>query len=437
MKKLLTTITFISSLTFLQAQTYNFTPIDNLLNNNTSAFNGKVVCMIKHYDTLIYYKALGGIDSNSVSQIASGTKTFSGALILRLAQEGLFDLDDSIGKYKPNATLVGKGSSTIRQNFSHTAGWDGSTNYHSSSTLTLQEAADSIIQNDPKIYKPGTKFKYTGVSMHVAGAIAEQVAGIPWDTLFAKKIANPLGLSNTEFCLKANNPRIAGGICTSPVDIMKFARFIQKYGKNKSGVQVVDSIWMLEMWKDQTNGVPQLASPYPTSPAYNNPYGATNIYYGIGDWLDIYNPTQMYQEQISGAGAFGTSFWINRCKGITGVLFTVFPSTFPSVESTWFQIMDVVRNTVPGTCYLSTGLDESILNSANTVIYPNPVKDIIYFNNKNHSANEITIYNLVGEKIILEYNVNQLDISALCAGVYFVELKNNEGMLSVSKIIKQ
>ena len=59
--------------------------------------------------------------------------------------------------------------------------------------------------------------------MHVAGAIAEQVGGAPWNTLFTNKIINPLGLKNTTFCLKANNPRIAGGICTSPVDIMKFA----------------------------------------------------------------------------------------------------------------------------------------------------------------------------------------------------------------------
>ncbi|MBI2269677.1 MAG: serine hydrolase [Bacteroidetes bacterium] len=436
MKKLFTPILLIFSLTFLQSQTYDFTAIDNLLNNNSSSFHGKAVCIVRHYDTLIYYKAMGGIDSNTVSQIASATKTFSGALILRLAQEGLFDLDDSIGKFRPKATLVGKGGSTIRQNFSHTAGWDGSTNYQSSSTLTLQEAADSIIQNDPQIYIPGTKFKYTGVSMHVAGAIAEQVAGIPWDTLFAKKIAKPLDLSNTEFCLKANNPRIAGGICSSPSDIMKFARFIQKYGKNKSGVQVVDSIWMLEMWKDQTNAATQLASPYPTSPPNNNPYSATEIYYGIGDWLDIYNPTQMYQEQISGAGAFGTSFWINRCKGITGVLYTVAPSLYAVVESTWFQIMDVVRNTVPRSCYSTTGTYDSKLHSSNVTIYPNPANDILYTNN-NSSVNEITIYDLMGEKILKRNNVDQFDISALSSGIYFVEQKNNKGQVSVSKIIKQ
>ena len=40
---------------------------------------------------------LGGYDSLTVKPIASLTKNFSGCVILGLAQDGAFNLDDSIG----------------------------------------------------------------------------------------------------------------------------------------------------------------------------------------------------------------------------------------------------------------------------------------------------------------------------------------------------
>jgi|GEM_PF-980001 len=341
----------IGMLHFSFAQQYNFAAIDNLLNTNlTSAYNGEVVCMIYKADSLLYYKALGGFDSTTTELIASATKNFSGVLMLKLAQEGHFKLDDTIGKYLPLATQVGKGGSTIRQNFSHTAGWSGTSGerFLGSTNLTLARCVDSILLNDPYTYAPGTRFRYTGVSMQVAARCAEVATGQTWNTLFQNKIAQPLGLKNTVFQLSGNqNPRVAGGISSSPADIMRFARFILNNGK-VGNTQVVDSVWMQELWRDQTNRVPQLSSPYPDSPRYNNPFNQPIIYYGIGDWLDIYNPQRNYVEQISGAGAFGTIFWVNRCNGTAGVVFT--SSSYSRALGTTFQIMDIVRNLVGGGC---------------------------------------------------------------------------------------
>ncbi len=155
---------------FSYAQPYDFSSVDNLFNNNSGLFNGQVVCMVKHRNTLIYYKEMGGIDSTSNALIASVTKTFAGITMLKLAQEELLKLDDSLGIYKPNATTFGKGATTIRQNFSHTGGWSGNTTFDENNTLTLQQAVDSIVKNDPLINEPGKEFNYSGVSMHVAGS---------------------------------------------------------------------------------------------------------------------------------------------------------------------------------------------------------------------------------------------------------------------------
>ena len=314
MKKLISAfmlyILFISNPTLAQT----FATIDGLLTNNLSTkYAGNVVAMVMHNNSLVYYKALGGYDSLTVKPIASLTKNFSGCVILGLAQDGAFNLDDSIGMYLPYATTMGKGSSTIRQNFSHTACWDGITGntYLTDPYLNMQQCVDSIITYDPIIYTPGTMFKYTGVSMQVAARAAEIATGQNWNTLWTNKIKTPLGLTGTQFGV-ITNPRVAGGLVSTPADILKFAQFILRNGKDRNGVQVVDSIWMQEMWKDQTNMAPIIAMPYPFNPPYNNPYGADTIRYGIGTWLDIYNPKTNYQEQLSGGGAFGSIMWVNR-----------------------------------------------------------------------------------------------------------------------------
>ncbi|MBN1543716.1 serine hydrolase, partial [candidate division KSB1 bacterium] len=326
------------------SQDASFSSVDRILEENLqSLFNGRVVCMVKQHHRLVYYKALGGYDSLSTAAIASATKNFSGALILALAQDGFFALDDSIGCFLPIFSLHQKGHCTLRQCFSHTAGWPGESQFVNSQTLTLAQAVDSIAVYEPLIYDPGTAFRYGGVSMHIAGRVAEVAAGAPWDSLFQQRLAQRCGLTDTDYSLQSKNPRIAGGIRSTPSDILKFASMILNKGI-VAGDTLIHPDWIEEMWRDQTCRAPQLASPYPCHPPYNNPFAADTLYYGFGSWLDVYNPVTQYQEQISGAGAFGTYFWIDRVRNITGVVFT--SSRFTQVVDPVFQIVDLVRETL-------------------------------------------------------------------------------------------
>ncbi|HKZ22703.1 MAG TPA: serine hydrolase [candidate division Zixibacteria bacterium] len=333
----------------LYSQGYDFSAIDSLLLQNlNSKFAGNVVCLVAQDDTLIYSKSLGVFTPTTVQLIASTTKTFSGALILTLVDEGLINLDDSIGTYLPIFSQYGKGHCTIRQCFSHTGGWpekipDNLTDYLGSSTMTLAEAVDSIATYVPLVYTPASFFLYGGVSMHIIGRVAEVVTNTPWDTLFKYRIAQKCDLKKTTFCLTGSNPRIAGGLCSTAEDIMKFASMLLHQG-SYNGNMVLSPTAVGEIWTDQTNKVFQLYSPYPNNPPYNNPYTTDTIYYGIGSWLDVYNPELLYQEQISGAGAFGTYFWVDRCRMITGVVFT--KSTYLETWPISFQIVDIVRNEI-------------------------------------------------------------------------------------------
>src|ERR1700746_3229106 len=178
MKKIYTTLLLFFLLAKSFGQSYDFHEADSLLiATQSTIYNGKVVCMVKQGDSLIYYKALGGFDSTSTGLIASVSKTFSAAVILHLVSQGTMSLNDTLGQYLPIATMNGKGGCTIRQLFSHTAGWPGQDttmgSYVENGSITLLQCADSIITNIPYDYVPGTHFEYGGVSMQLAGAAAQ------------------------------------------------------------------------------------------------------------------------------------------------------------------------------------------------------------------------------------------------------------------------
>ena len=422
-----------------KSQGFNFSSVDSTLNANIGGvFHNKLVCAVLLNDSLIYYYH-SGADSTTVGGIASCTKTFSAALMLRLVQEGTLSLDDSIAKYYPFATSLDKGSMTLRNLFAHVSGISGNTNYNGNAGINLQQSADSILVNDALIHTPiGTIFDYTGEDQQVAGAAAELASGVSWDSLFAAKIGAPLGLSNTNFFnTTPSNPRIAGGIRSNTIDMLKLGKFILHNGKNEQGLQVVDSTLMQELWKDQTNHALQVNSPYPYNPPNNNPYGADTIYYGVGTWLDIYNPTHQYQEQISADGAYGGIIWINRCTNMVGVFLTFLPSTVVTTAPVEAYAMDILRNSVPFNCYnTTTGLNDIAGEDLSLLVYPNPVhqKFIAELPQNNF---DLSVTNVTGQKMCEIKNISnkaEIDLKGLVPGVYFVKATGQQGIF-IRKII--
>lgn len=399
-------------------QAQNFSEVDAILQKSLSLYRNDVCVMVNQQSKPIYYRGVGDYDSLSVAAVASVSKTFSGILILALADKGLLSLDDTLGKHLPIFTQYGKGKPTIRQLFSHSSGFPGSEteDYLTSRTMTLEEVANTIAQTENFDYEPGKGFAYGGVSMQIAGRIAEVVTKKSWNQAFREYLADPLGLTQTTFCLNsASNPRIAGGACTSPKDLMILAEFILNKGKHR-GKQIISANTMEELWKDQTNKAPQLESPYPNSPKYNNPYGAPIIYYGIGTWQDIYNPTTQYQEQISGAGAFGTYFWVDRVRRLTGVVFTL--SLGAITRNATFQIVDAIRDAVS----LTTGT-EDIQSKESISVFPNPVRTGQLYSQtaKNGPAILVDAMGRVVMRFNLETLTKGLDVQQLPPGLYFLK----------------
>lgn len=136
-------------------------------------------------------------------RIASVTKTFTGTLILQLAEQRKVSLDDPISKYVPNIpsgdliTLAmladmtaGLADFANNEAFTDTYYADPSQSYAPDQLLTA-----GISQ--PSLFSPGTDYNYSNTNAVLLGMVVEKVTGRPFGTVLQEKILTPLGLDHT------------------------------------------------------------------------------------------------------------------------------------------------------------------------------------------------------------------------------------------------
>jgi D-alanyl-D-alanine carboxypeptidase len=137
-------------------------------------------------------------------RIGSVTKTFTGTLILQLAEDGQLSLDDKINKYVPD--LPNGKKITLRMLADMTS---GIASYYTDDFLdqyfgqpeevfTPDELVRFGVSESP-IFKPGAEFNYSNTNTILLGKVVEQVTGQPVADVLQQRILGPLGLANTSF----------------------------------------------------------------------------------------------------------------------------------------------------------------------------------------------------------------------------------------------
>lgn len=139
--------------------------------------------------------------------IGSISKSFTSALIMRLVERGVLDLDTPIETYLPSyATTMHPQwrATTLRQLLSHTSG--------AQPNLAMRELEPSLqyeafsgrrtvmagIWTEPMEGTPGA-FEYSNIGYVVAGMVAEEVMDATWEDLIRSEIARPLRLTSLGF----------------------------------------------------------------------------------------------------------------------------------------------------------------------------------------------------------------------------------------------
>lgn len=129
-------------------------------------------------------------------QLASGTKLFTGILLMKLVEQGKVSLDDAVSRHLPDAPESWKGI-TIRHLATHTSGL-GRDPGAGKPFADVDEAVASAYTL-PLEYEAGARSQYGLTDFVVLTKVLEKVSSRSFVELLREQIARPLGLGDTLF----------------------------------------------------------------------------------------------------------------------------------------------------------------------------------------------------------------------------------------------
>jgi len=171
--------------------------------------------------------------------VASISKSITALGIMKLAEDGVFNLDDPVEKYLtrwqiPDA-IYDKGEVTIRRLLSHTAGLSLGGGYPGYKTFnyvpTLEESLSGIGGGSRPvelIYEPGTKFSYSGGGYNLLQLLIEEVTGKDFSSYMDVEVLTPLGMKSSSFQWEENMYDITAKAYNENLELLPNYIFIEK-----------------------------------------------------------------------------------------------------------------------------------------------------------------------------------------------------------------
>lgn len=266
---------------------------------------------------IIFEQYFGVHDAETEEFIASAGKWLASATIAAVVDRGMLSWDDAVSKWLPE--FVGlAGTATLRQLLSHTSGFAAQPPSGFSDTHQTLEASVAQIVRWPLLEAPGVRFRYGGLSMQVAGRMAELATGAGFEALFERLLARPLGLKRTRFTPvdagPGHSPMLAGGARSTAREYARFLAMIAENGQFE-GEQVLSRVAIQEMQHDQVGGAAVGPGEF-----VERVRAATHTgVYGLGQWRERVNH-EGRALQVSSPSWAGTYPWIDIERGIYGVL---------------------------------------------------------------------------------------------------------------------
>jgi CubicO group peptidase (beta-lactamase class C family) len=184
------------------------------------------VYLVSHHGRIAAYDAVGWANvedkkpmlKDSIFQVMSMTKNFTGVGIMMLVEDGKLDLKRPIEDYLPEfkdilveekladgtvITRKPKAPPTVWQLMDHTSGLDGDPSGElADNPRTLQvPLADAVkfYGHSRLQFEPGTRWKYSNMGIATLGRIIEVFSGEDYVSYISKRLFQPLGMQDSFF----------------------------------------------------------------------------------------------------------------------------------------------------------------------------------------------------------------------------------------------
>ncbi|MCI0555365.1 MAG: beta-lactamase family protein, partial [Anaerolineae bacterium] len=223
------------------------------------------------------------VTTDTLFQVGSISKTFTGTLMMMLAEQGKVDLDAPVRKYIKALKLRDENVAkrvTIRHLLTHRGGWVGD---YFNDFGNGDDALDKMVKDIsklPQVQPLGKIWSYNNTGFNIASRVIEVLTKKPYEQVAQEMLFDPLGLDKSFFYpsdilfthrfvvghQKMNDKvQVArpwaigragngvGGVVSTVHDLLKYARFHMGDGKSESGKRVISRKSLEAMRVPQVN----------------------------------------------------------------------------------------------------------------------------------------------------------------------------------------
>ena len=437
MKKTGSILVTLLSFTFIvNAQTFDpvlANKLQNKIDSIRTANNLKGISASVIYPGVGTWKGVTGIShsgfpitSDMEFGIGSNTKLFTGVLLLKLTENNIINLNDSLHQYLPAFNNVNP-NITIRQLLNHTSGLADVNN--------VVGYADSILTNPNRIFTPtevmswvgtplfaaGTSWNYCNTNYILAGMVAESATGQSFGQLLRDSILFPLQLDSTFLGVYDSVLHTIAHPWQGGVDKFSTPRKALNSVAWSAGAMYSTSGEMASWYHSLMNG--QVLN--------QNSFNELTTFVGSGNYgIGLYNTNVLgrtvWQHGGTIWGGYNSSMVYDTAAGI---IICVLINQNPAQA---FQVSIELLSTLINN---PVGITENTISEELITVYPNPTNGLVHIEIPNQTIQSIKLYDLQGQ-LIKETIQNQFNLSNYSNGTYFIKAQTKTGFYNY-KIIKQ
>jgi len=227
------------------------------------------------------------VQPTTLFQVGSITKTFTGAIIMRLIETGKLQLSTRVRELAPEWRVLDEQASaeaTVWHLLTHTGGWLGDFFIDTGSGENALGKYAARMAELPQVAPIGAAYSYNNAAFVLLGHLVELATGMPFERVAADTLLKPLGLADCHFNAEtlmtkrfAVGHRVSGDAaevimpwglprCGAPMGsivanapaLLTYARMLLDLGKAKDGVQVLaaESVRAMQtpqapIWRDR------------------------------------------------------------------------------------------------------------------------------------------------------------------------------------------
>ena len=163
---------------------------------------------------------------------------------------------------------------------------------------------------------PGRSFAYGPTGPTIAGRVVELLTGQSFEDAFQARIARPLGMAHTSFThtpdgeATSGGPDPAAGVVSNASDYLRFVEALAS-GGTFHGTAVLSPASTTAMLRLETADAAFKDDPVAAD--------LDSVGYGLGAWVEDADADDA-AELIDGSGAYGAYPWIDRRRGVYGIV---------------------------------------------------------------------------------------------------------------------